>query len=289
MKRLLKRKADPPQQPAVQPTAQKTPQPPPPLFSRFASSQSFGASTPPRVISGPVPLAPRDSVRGQGEPYDGSPPKPSTTRVVSAPMQRNRMHEKLPLSGGRDDKPLPSPEQTPTQKVNPHPFHRGQLFESRSFPMATDDQPQKPQKSIPEFRRRDDPPRNAEPAIASLNASPILNKPEGMTNKLNRTPVSSSPERKSSPARPAPTPDHLSTSQTPPDRPQPRKKYSPLEAFGLVSGENSPVPSTTTSSVNLPSQNSNLVSTPSKIPILRNYYIRFMPSRSRVSNSATLS
>ena len=289
MKRLLKRKADPSQQPAAQPTAQKTSQPPPPLFSRFASSQSFGDSTPPRLISGPVPLAPRESVRSQDGTYDGSPPKPSSTRVVSAPMQRNRMYEKQPVSGGRDDKPLPDPEQTPTRTVNPHAF-RGpvQPSESMNSPMVTDDQPPKPHKSIPEFRRRDDPSRNAEPALAALDAS-IFNKPQGRAKRLTRTPASSSPERNPPSARPAPAPDHLATLQKPTDRPQPRKKYSPLEAFGLVSGENSPVPSTTNSSVNISSRDLNSVSTPSKIPILRDCYACFSPSQFPVPNFVTLS
>lgn len=281
MKRLLKKKGDPPQQLAPSPTAHKSSHPPPPLFARFASSQSPASSTS-RIISGPVPLAPRDSVRGQGGSHDGSPPKQSSTRIVSAPMQRNRMHEKQPVSGGRDDKPLPDPEQTPTQKVNLHTFNREpvQSYEHRTSPMTTDGQPQTPKKSIPEFRRRDNPLRNAEYAPVPLDNSSASNKSGDMANKLNRTPVSSSPERKSS-AKPAPAPDPqpsgLLTSQNPPDRPQPRRKYSPLEAFGLVSGENSPVPSTA-SSVNLPSQNSNSVSTPPRNPILRDCRIRLPPS-----------
>src|SRR5258708_59061 len=119
MKKLLRKKADPPQQPAPLPTAHKSSQHPPPLFARFASSQPSSSSTSPPVISGPVPLAPRDSLHRQSGPHDGSPPKPSSPRVLSAPIQRNRMYEKQqPVNGGRGDKPLPDPEQTPPRKVN---------------------------------------------------------------------------------------------------------------------------------------------------------------------------
>jgi len=289
MKKLLRKKADPPRQPVPLPTAQKSPQSPPPLFARFASAHSSGSSPSPPVISGPVPLAPRDSIHRQSGPHDGSPPKPSSIRVVAPPVQRNRMHEKQqPTNGGRDNKPLPDPEHTPTRRVNLHAFPREpvQSFESRTPPMNTNNQPPNPQKSIPEFREREDPPSNAEQAPMSLNTLP---KSEDMSHKPIRTPASGSPERKPS-TRPAPAPELLPSGllppQNPPDRPQPRRKYSPLEAFGLVSGENSPVPSTTTSSVNLPSQSS--VSIPSNVPILPNYRNRSLPSRLRVSNYMTL-
>lgn len=289
MKRLLRKKADPSQQSTPLPTAQKSHQPPPPLFARFASSQSSTSSTSPPVISGPAPLAPRDSLHRQSGPHDGSPPKPSSVRVVSAPIQRNRMYEQQqPVSGGRDDKPLPNPESTPPQKADHHTFHRGrtQPFEPRTPALTVNDQLPKLPKSVPEIRKRDDPSRNAESTPVPLDAPPIMNKPENVTKKRTRTPVSSSPERNPSSARPAPAPDlppsGLLAPQNPPDRPQPRRKYSPLEAFGLVSTENSPVPSTTTSSVNLPSQNSNSVSTMSSFPT------RFLPLRYRARNSATL-
>jgi hypothetical protein len=277
MKKLLRKKADPPQQPAPLPTAHRSPQSPPPLFARFASSQSSGSSTSPPVISGPVPLAPRDSLHRQSGPYDGSPPKPSSTRLVSAPIQRNRMFEKQQAVKS-DDKPLPDLEQSPPQ-ANPYAFRRGQAqpSEPRTPPMTFNDLPAKPPKSVPEFRKRDDPSRNADFAQVPPYTSPFMNKSGDMTNRLTRTPVSSSPERKPSPVKPAPSPDlshsGLLTSQNPPDRPQPRRKYSPLEAFGLISGESSPVPSTTTSSVNLPSQNSNSVSAPSSFPALRDYCV----------------
>lgn len=263
MKRLLKKKADPPQQPP--PIVQKSPPPPPPLFSRFASSsQSTGSISSPRVISGPAPLAPRDSLHRQGGPHDGSPPKPSSPRVVSAPMQRNRTYEKQqPMNGKGEDKPLPDLEQPPPQKVNSFTFRRepGQSLQSRAPPMTADDPPPKPPKSIPESRKHEDLPKNAEPASVSPDFSPIPKKPRGRTNKLNRAPASSSPERKPSSAS-APS----LTLQNPPDRPQPRRKYSPLEAFGYVPGEDSPVPSTTASSVNLLSQNSTSVRPSSDVP-----------------------
>ena len=285
MKRLLRKKVDPPQLDPL-PTAHKSSHPPPPLFARFASSQSSVSSTSPPVISGPVPLAPRDSLNRQSGPHDGSPPKPGSTRVASAPIQRNRMHEKLqPVGGGRDDKPLPDPERSPPQKANLHTFHRGptQPFESGTPPTTLDDQPPKPYKSFPEFIKRDDPPRNVGPAPVPLDVSSVTSKSEYNTNKLTRTSVSSSPERQPSSAGPAPAPDlsqsGLLASQDPPDRPQPRRKYSPLEAFGLLSAETSPVPSTTTSSVNLASQNLNSVSTPFSSPTLRDCCICFLPSR----------
>lgn len=261
--RLLRKKADPPQQPAPLPTVQNPSSAPPPLFARFASTQPTGtSSSSPRIISGPVPLAPRNSLHKQTSPHDGSPPKPASSRVVSTPVQRNRLLFEEQVNGdGRDDKPLPDPEQSPPRRVNPRASHREQArsFGSRISPMNTDDLSQEPPKPIAEFRRRDDPRRNAEFASVSLDAPSTSFKTEGAINKLSRTKVSSSPERKPS-ARPAPVPEPqpspMLTAQNPPDRPQPRRKYSPLEAFGLVSGENSPVPSTTTSSVNLPSQNS---------------------------------
>ena len=278
MRRLLGKKPDPPQQPAPPPTVQRS-APPPPLFARFASSHSTGSSPSPPVISGPVPLAPRDSIHRQNGSHDGSPPKPSSTRVAAPPVQRNRLREKqLPVNGGKEDKPLPDPEQTLTRRNNPRAFPREpvQSLESRPPPMDTNDLPPSPQKSIPESRRRDDPPKNAEPAPVPLDVSPALPKPEDMTRKLTRTPVSGSPERKP-PKRPAP--ESLSSGllalQSPPDRPQARRKYSPLEAFGFVSGENSPAPSTTASSVNLPSQNT--VSAPAKDPILPNSLVITLP------------
>jgi len=289
MKKLLRKKADPPQQHVPLPTAQKSPPPPPPLFARFASSHSPGSSPSPPIISGPVPLAPRDSIHRQSGPHDGSPPKPSSTRVVAPPVQRNRMYEKQhPPNGGRGDKPLPDPEHTPPRRVNPHAFPREpvQSFESRTPPMNTNNQPPNPQKSIPGFRKREDPPWIAEPTPVSLDT---LTKSEGMSHKLIRTPTSNSPERKPS-TRPAPAPEPLPSGllapQNPPDRPQPRRKYSPLEAFGLVSGENSPAPSTTTSSVNLPSQSS--VSIPSNVPILPKYHDRSLPPRFHVPNYMAL-
>ena len=278
MKKLLRKKADPPQQPAPPPAVHKPPQPPP-LFARFASSQSSNSSTSPPVISGPVPLAPRDSLNRQTGAQDGSPPKPSSPRVLSAPIQRNRVFEKQqPVSGGRDDRPLPDLEQAPPQRYNLQTFHRGpaQSFEPRTPPMAHNDLPPKPLKSVPEFRKREDPSRNAE-----FVPVPIKSRSGGMTNKLTRTPVSSSPERKLSPQGPPPVtelpPSGLLGSQHPPDRLPSRRKYSPLEAFGLVSGESSPVPSTTTSSVNLTSQGSNSVSTTSNFPTPRSYSICFLP------------
>lgn len=284
MKKLLRKKAEPSQQPSPLPTAHKSSPPPPPLFSRFATSQSSSSSTSPLAISGPVPLAPRDSLHRQSGPQDGSPPKQSSSRVVSQPIQRNRMYERQqPVNGERADKPLPDPEQFPPRKVNPHGFRRGpvQPFEPRTPPMTFNGLPAKPPKSAPEFRKPDDPSRNADFTPVPVYTSPFVNKSEEISNNLSRTPLSGSPERKPSPARPAPSPDisssSLLTSQNPPDRPQPRRKYSPLEAFGLVSGENSPVPSTTTSSVNLPSQNSNLVSTPSNFPTPRDYCIYLLP------------
>ena len=262
MKKLLRKKADPPQQPAPPPTAQNSPSAPPPLFARFASTHSAGTSSSPRIISGPVPLAPRNSIHKQTHPHDGSPPKPATSRVVSTPVQRNRLPFEEQVNGdGKNDKPLPDLEQTPTQRLNPSAFHREQ---ARSFgpkipPMNTYDLSQEPPKPAGEFRRRDDPRRNAEVVPGSLDAPSASFKSEGAINKLSRAKVSSSPERRPS-ARPAPVPEPqpspMLAVQNPPDRPQPRRKYSPLEAFGLVSGENSPAPSTTTSSVNLPSQHS---------------------------------
>ena len=268
MRRLLKKKADPLQQSDPQlPTAQKPPQPPPPLFSRFASSQSSPSLPSPRVISGPVPLAPRDSINRQSGPHDESPPKPSSIRVASAPMQRNRTYERQQLpGGGKADKPLPDPEKIPTQKVNFHTVQRGPVnpLESRTPPMNAGGEPPKPRKSIPEVRKRGDPSRNAERSLESLDTAPIHNK---SGDWKTHTPISGSPERNTPSARLPPASDHqpseLLASQNTIDRPQPRRKYSPLEAFGLVSGENSPVPSTTASSVNLPSQNLSSVSTPS--------------------------
>lgn len=274
MKKLLRKKADPPQQPAPPPKAHKSPPVPPPLFARFASSHSSGSASSLPVISGPVPLAPRDSVHRQSGPHDGSPPKPGNPRVVAPPVQRNRMYEKqLPVYDGRGDKPLPDPDQTPIQRTNPRAFHREpvQSFEPRG-PVDIDDLPPKSQRPIAGFGRREDPPRKAGPAPVFLDVSHTLAKSEDMVRKPIRTPISSSPERKP-PTKPAPAPEPvqsgLLTSQNPLDRPQPRRKYSPLEAFGLVSGENSPAASTATSSVNLPSQNP--VSTPPNIPILQNH------------------
>ena len=277
MKKLLRKKADPPQQPTPPPPVQKSPPPgPPPLFARFASSHSTGSSPSPPVISGPAPLAPRDSIHRQSGLHDGSPPKSTNSRSVASSVQRNRTYEKQqPANDGRDDKPLPDPEQTLSQRANPHASYREPVrsFESRAPPINTnDDLPSKLQKSIPEFRKREDFPRNQQPTPLSLDAPPTPTKPEDMTRRSTRAPASGSTDRKPS-TRPAPepSPSGLLTTQTPPDRPQPRKKYSPLEAFGLVSGENSPATSTTTSSVNLPSQN--LVSTASNIPIPSNYCI----------------
>lgn len=268
--KFLRKKADPPQQPAPPPTVQKSTSPPPPLFARFASSHPTGSSSAP-VISGPAPLAPRNSVHKQSRPHDGSPPKSTNPRVAAPPVQRGRMpfDEQQPVDGGKDDKPLPDPEQTITQRTNPRAFRREQVqsFEPRISPLNSNNAnglSPKPQ-SIPEFGRRKDPSRNAEFALVSLEAPPTPTKSEGAAHKLARTPISSSPERRPS-AKPVPVPEpqqsSLSAFQNPPDRPQPRRKYSPLEAFGLVSGENSPATSTTTSSVNLLSQNS--VSTPQR-------------------------
>ena len=276
MKRLLGKKPNPPQQSAPPPTVQKPPQPPP-LFARFASSNSSSSSHSPPVISGPVPLAPRDSIHRQSGHHDGSPPKPTNPRVVAPTVQRNRTYEKqLPANGGRDDKPLPDPEQTITRRGNPHGFHRepAQSFEPRTSPTDSYDLPSKPQRSIPEFEKRGYFPVDMESSSVSLDAPPTPTKSKDTTRKPTRVPISGSPERKST--KPAPTPDPLSSGllalQNQPDRSQPRRKYSPLEAFGLTSSENSPAPSTTTSSVNLPSQNP--VSAPSKVPILPNYCIR---------------
>lgn len=275
MKKLLRKKPDPPQQPAPPPTVQKSTPAPPPLFARFASSHSTGSAPSPPVISGPVPLAPRDSIHKQSGPHDGSPPKPSNPRLVAPPVQRNRAYEKQFQNDARGDKPLPDLGQTQVQGVNPHAFYREpvQQFESRT-PINIDDPPPKPQKSI----RREDPPRNAEPAPAFLDTPSTSTKSE-VSRKITRGPLSSSPERKPSTPAPAsePPPSGLLATQNPSDRPQPRRKYSPLEAFGLVSGENSPVPSTTTSSVNLPSQS--LVSTSSSAPIPQGHRILFLPTR----------
>jgi len=265
MKKLLRKKADPPQQPAPPPTVQKSTSAPPPLFARFASSHSTGSTPSLPVISGPVPLAPRDSIHRQSGQHDGSPPKPSTPRLVAPPVQRNRVYEKQqPANDGRGDKPFHDLGQTPPQRGNPHAFHREpvQPFEART-PIDIDGLLPKPQKSIPEFRRREDSPRDAEPVPAFPDTPPTLVKSEGVPRKP-RKPLSASPERK--PSTPAPAPEPLPSGLNPPDRPQPRRKYSPLEAFGLVSGENSPAASTTTSSVNLPSQS--LVSPPFNAHIL---------------------
>jgi len=284
MKKLLRKKPDP-SQPAPPPTVQKSIPAPPPLFARFASSHSTGSAPSPPVISGPVPLAPRDSIHRQSGPHDGSPPKPSNPRLVAPPVQRNRAYEKQLPNDARGDKPLPDLGQTQTQRVNPHAFHREpvQQFEPRT-PITIDDPPPKPQKSIPEFRRREDPPRNAEPSPAFLDTPSTLIKSEGIPRKIARGPLSISPERKPSTPAPAsePPPSGLLATQNPSDRPQPRRKYSPLEAFGFVSGENSPVPSTTTSSVNLPSQS--LVSTSSSAPTLQGYHILSLPPRFPIPN-----
>ena len=270
MRKLLRKKTDPPQQPAPLPPVQKSSSPPPPLFARFASSHSSGSAPSPPVISGPVPLAPRDSIHRQSGPHDGSPPKPNNPRVVGPPVQRNRTYEKQqPVNDGKSDKPLPELGQTPTQRANPHAFHREpvQSFESRAAPIDVNDPPPKP---ILEFRKREDPPRNAELTPVSPEPPSTPTKSKDVTRRTTRAPRSGSPDRRPS-KRPAPAPEPLPSGllalQNPPDRPQPRRKYSPLEAFGLVSGENSPAPSTTTSSVNLPSQNS--VSTPPNILLYR--------------------
>lgn len=281
MKKLLRKKAEPPQQSAPPPTVQKSPPPPPPLFARFASSHST-SSPPSPVISGPAPLAPRESVRKQNGPHDGSPPKLSAPRVASPQVQRNRMpfEKQQAVNDGRDDKSLPDPEQTPTRRLNPHSFYREQVqsFESRNSPVNVNDPSPK---YIPEFGKREGSPRNIE---FGLDAPPTPAKSEDMARKLTRTPMSNSPERKPS-ARPAPVPEllspPLSAFQNPSDRLQPRKKYSPLEAFGLVSGEGSPSPSTTTSSVNLPSQY--LVSKSSNVLILSNCRDYPLSYRFRVS------
>ena len=272
--KFLRKKGDLPQQPAPPPTLQKSPPLPPPLFARFASSSHPTSSSSAPVISGPAPLAPRNSVHKQSRPHDGSPPKSANPRVAAPPVQRNRM----PFDEqGKDDKPLPDPEQTITQRMNPRAFRREQVqsFEPRTSPLNPNNAnglSSRPQHSTPEFWRREDPLRNAEFAPGSLDAFSALTKSEDTAHKLARTPISSSPERRPS-AKPAsvpePQPSSLLAIQNPPDRPQPRRKYSPLEAFGLVSGENSPAPSTTTSSVNLPSQNS--VSTAPNVPVLPNY------------------
>ena len=289
MRKLLRKKADPPQHPAPPPTLQKPTPAPPPLFARFASSHSTGSAPSPPVISGPVPLAPRDSIHRQSGQPDGSPPKQSNPRLPAPPVQRNRVHEKQqPLNDGRGDKPLPDVGQTMNHRANPHAFHRepAQSFEPRAQ-MNIDDLPPKPQKALPDFRKRDDLPRNVESTPPFLDAPPTPTKSEEVPRKITRQPLSASPERK--PSTPAPEPETLPsgllTAQNPPDRPQPRRKYSPLEAFGLVSGENSPAPSTTTSSVNLPSQS--LVSTHSNPTILRGYRILFLPPRSSTPNCLT--
>lgn len=270
MKKLLRKKPDPPQQPAPPPTVQRSTPAPPPLFARFASSHSTGSAPSPPVISGPVPLAPRDSIHKQSGPHDGSPPKPSNLRLVAPPVQRNRAYEKQLSNDARGDKPLPDLGQTQTQRGNPHAFHREpvQQFESRT-PMNIDDPPPTPQKSM----RREDPPRNAEPSPVFLDTPSTSIRSESVPRKITRGPLSGSPERKQSTPAPGSEPPQsgLLATQDPSDRPQPRRKYSPLEAFGFVSGENSPVPSTTTSSVNLPSQS--LVSTSSSIPFLQGYRI----------------
>ena len=268
--KFLRKKGDPPQQPAPSPTAQKSPLPPPPLFARFTSAHPTGPSSSTPVISGPAPLAPRNSVHKQSRTHDGSPPKSTNSRVAAPPVQRNRMpfDEQQLVDGGKDDKPLPDPEQTPTQRMNPHAFRREQVqsYEPRTSPLNPNNAnglPPKLLKSIPEFGKREDPLRNAEFAPLPLDPPPTPTKSEYTAHKLTRTSISGSPEKrplaKATPV-PEPQPSQLLAFQNPPDRPQPRRKYSPLEAFGLVSGDNSPAPSTTTSSVNLPSQNS--VSTP---------------------------
>ena len=287
MKKLLRKKADPSQQSDPPPTVQKSPPLPPPLFARFASSHSTGSSPSP-VISGPVALSPRESVRRQNGPNDGSPPRLSTPRVVASQVQRNRMpFEKQPtMNGGRDNKTFPDPEQTLTQRSGPHAFYRekGQSLESRYPPMSANDPSPKPQKYISELGRREGFSREAESASESLDSPSTPTKSEDIARKFTHTSASSSPERKPS-ARPAPVPEPVPSPflafQNPPDRPQPRRKYSPLEAFGLMSGENSPVPSTTTSSVNLPSQN--LVSLSSNVPILSSHRDRSFPYQFRIS------
>ena len=274
--KFLRKKADPPQQPAPPPTAQKSSSPPPPLFARFASSHPSSSAP---AISGPAPLAPRNSVHKQSRPHDGSPPKLVNHRIVTTSVQRNRMpfDEQQPVNGGKDDKPLPDPEQTPAQRMNPRAFRREQVqsFESRTplNPNNTNGISPKPPKRSLEFGKRDDPLRNAEFVAGSSDLFRAEGASKDTAHKLARTPISSSPERRPSAKAtpmPEPQPSSLSAFQNPPDRPQPRRKYSPLEAFGLVSGENSPAPSTTTSSVNLPSQNS--VSIPPNVPILPNHH-----------------
>lgn len=262
MKKLLRKKADPPQQPAPSPTAQNSSLSPPPLFARFASSHgSTGSSASPPVISGPAPLVAHNSVHKQNRPHDGSPPKPTISRVAASPVRRNRMPFEERVNGGKDDKPLPDPEHTPTQRTNSRTFRREQVqsFGSRTSPMNTNDPSPTPQKSIPESRKREDPLGNADFAPVFLDPPSTITKSEDTIRKRGRAPISSSPERRPS-GRPVPVPEPVSSPllaiQNPLDRPQPRRKYSPLEAFGLVSGESSPAPSTATSSVNLPSQNS---------------------------------
>ena len=71
---------------------------------------------------------------------------------------------------------------------------------------------------------------------------------------------------------PEPSPSTLSAFQDPPDRLRLPRKYSPLEAFGLIPGERSP----TTSSVNLPSQNS--VSASSSVHIIDTKLITTLPA-----------
>jgi hypothetical protein len=282
--KFLRKKPDQPLQPAPPSTLQKSPPAPPPLFARFASPHPTGSSSSSRIISGPAPLAPRDSVHKQSRPSDGSPPKSTNPRIAALPVQRNRMpfDEQQPVNGGRDDKPLPDPEQTQSQRMNLQAFRRGQvpLFDPRTPPLNTNGLSPGPQKSIQGSGKREVTSRNAEFAPLPLDALSTPARFEDTARKPARTPISGSPERRYS-EKTAPVPGPQSSSllgfQNPPDRPQPRRKYSPLEAFGLVSGENSPAPSTTASSVNLPSQN--LVSTPLNVPILPNYRDRSLSSR----------
>ena len=286
MRKLLRKKADPPQQSASLPPVQthKSHQSPPPLFTRFASSNSSGSAPSPPVISGPAPLAPRDSIHRHGGPHDGSPPKPTNPRAGGPSVQRNRTHEKRQsVNDGKVDKPLPDLDQAPLPKANPHAFYREptQLFESRAAPVDVN---YLPPKSNPEFRKREDLPRNAELTPLPLDPPSTPTKSKDMARRANRTPKSSSPDKKPS-TGPEPSPSGLLALQNPPDQPQPRRKYSPLEAFGLVSGENSPATSTATSSVNLPSQNS--VSAPSNIPVLKNYCIHLFTSPLPTLNSLT--
>jgi len=196
IQRLFGRRADP--------TTQELPSSLTPLkFATFAPSEWVESHSSYPGISDPIILAPHDPAHRQSWPRSGWPSEPTNPYIVTPPVKKVR-HDLL--SG----------------------FHPGpaQLeFGPRASTMGIDDLPPMSKAYAPEFRRREDPPRNAEPVPAFQGTPPTITKSRNPIRKpLPRPPIPGAPDRGSS-ARTAPVPESLPSGllafQRPPDRPQP--------------------------------------------------------------------